>query len=272
MWKLHEFSKSYTENNAKNDHIVHEKYNGRIGLMCPDCFSYWIVDFNQDCTMSINKDIFYGDNPEEYEGFESGCDVDPTNELTFSNMFRCPECSSKESLIMLDPNITTVISLLNKKGFRTSFSCEGHKIADSDSYAYILFNNLSKKNQDILTEAFKNSSYWVTYNPDFLLPYLDKSQFKYYNNNFMLDSMEKCKDSKEENLKENYLHELLDIVMGLPYLDKSEIIKNNYEYTAKDYIRSLEGVLATFKDKVNHDYMIKVTKQVCNDILEMNLT
>lgn len=268
MRKPHMFNKSYVEFNFNNMHKVREKYDGKIGLMCPNCYGYWIVDFHQDCTMTISEDVFL-DDYEDNTNSKYDHDISPYRELIFCNMSKCPDCSSDNDLIMIDPNIVSIVSILNKKGYITTFSCEGHNDPDGSILPYILFNNMSESGQDIIKEAFSNSEYWNAYNSDMVLPYYNKTEMKYYNNNFMLDLKADKEIEDIESIKEKYLNELFNIVVhNLPVL-----LNNNYESTIKDYIASVESVLQSFKDKINDtDTMVRLAKQVYADVLEIDLT
>ena len=54
----------------------------------------------------------------------------------------CSFCENRVNGIELDPNIADDISILNKKGYKTKYCCEGH-ISDHQyiSAPYIYFNN-----------------------------------------------------------------------------------------------------------------------------------
>lgn len=92
-----------------------EYYCGKIALMCPICYDIKYVDININILVN-KKDI---------------CCM-----LKYCSV--CDNCKSNCEFIELDPNIAEAISILNKKGYRTIFCCEGH----DDNEAYIYFNSL----------------------------------------------------------------------------------------------------------------------------------
>lgn len=64
-------------------------------------------------------------------------------------MFICWKCNTifgLDTLNIIDPNITSAVSLLNRKGYKTKFSCEGHpEDTEKGGTAYIYFANSSLK-------------------------------------------------------------------------------------------------------------------------------
>ena len=62
-------------------------------------------------------------------------------DFSFFSKIKCPNENHifTNYLNQLDPNIAEAIRILNKKGYKTDFSCESHKKYGGDSPAYICF-------------------------------------------------------------------------------------------------------------------------------------
>ena len=110
-----------------------------VKFMCPEC--YEIVDVRK-----VNNviDFEYYDLPDFMTDFHLGEDVENVSynvDLPLINIHcTCKHCNNKVSLIELDEGIVDMISNLNKKGYDTIFSCEGH-IINEENYdlAYVIF-------------------------------------------------------------------------------------------------------------------------------------
>jgi hypothetical protein len=103
---------------------------GKVGLMCPHCFNFMIrmVKF----TSSI---MIENEEPTDVEAPELWM----FNSIGYST-YQCKFCGEYEvTLTDIDVNIVEAISKLNKKGYRTKFSCEGH----GEHLGYIYFENNS---------------------------------------------------------------------------------------------------------------------------------
>ena len=76
-------------------------------FMCPKCFSI----------ESIQADLYYERNREDLKpidiSFKVLCD-------------KCESTKGKTKMIEIDPSLVVYISRINKAGFETSWSCEGH--------------------------------------------------------------------------------------------------------------------------------------------------
>ena len=119
---------------------IHSKYEGYMGFFCPHCYKTFIVKSN------------------------ASVDINHTNknnktEIVMYPIFsiNCANCGWNFRIMeWLDPNITPIIALLNKKGYITKFSCEGHveyfyneqlqEYYKSYSRGYIYFQNPVQKN------------------------------------------------------------------------------------------------------------------------------
>ena len=82
-------------------------------IMCDKCFN--IVDLG-DINVNLAPEVIPGTN---------------NALLTKGVAVNCECCPNESANIILDDNIAELISLLNKKGYRTLFCCEGHNEKDS---------------------------------------------------------------------------------------------------------------------------------------------
>lgn len=126
--KYIEYVDSDKFNNEKDNRYINESIKGKIGLMCPKCFN--ILKRN----ISIKYEII----------------IDTTKPNIDDNLYtitdtacmfkKCNVCESKNiKLIVLDESISDAISILNKLGYKTKYSCSGHE--DYNTTGYILFEN-----------------------------------------------------------------------------------------------------------------------------------
>lgn len=157
-------------------------FSGKLALMCPTCYNIKYVDINMNILIN-KKDIFCCVN------YISSCD----------------NCNFEGAFIELDPNIAECISILNKKGYRTMFCCEGH----DDSQAYIYFNTL-----------YENAIMKFVNNID-----------KLYNSSWYIDKKDWANGKlilrvNEGSKKTKYIKELKDFVDELP-----DIRSNGYNST-----------------------------------------
>lgn len=113
-----------------------------IGLMCPNCYEHIILK------SSTHNSVEYLKNQKYTEAVKHLIlNIEPLYTVT------CPYCGDiivTEDII--DPNMVEFISILNKKGYETKYSCEGHTEINRDfisySHPYILFKDKNLK--DIL--------------------------------------------------------------------------------------------------------------------------
>lgn len=114
------FSIIRREKLINNDYFI-TTIKGTIGFFCPRCYKpiYATTDY---------KDNTHGTHKGEV-----------CINLTYD--INCPRCGY--SFIWdshpLDPNITNALAILNSKGYKTLFSCEGHYVNKCNDYAYIFF-------------------------------------------------------------------------------------------------------------------------------------
>ena len=103
-------------------------YSETIGLLCPKCYHYELVDASSKYTINhIDSACFL---------FKTSPDlrVRPIQILDWV----CPECGCDiRQYDHIDPNIVPIIALLNKKGFETEGCCEGHDYRMTSDYSNV---------------------------------------------------------------------------------------------------------------------------------------
>lgn len=151
------------KNNKQLEIIVN-----KLKLMCPRCYSLYETEVCIYKSISINSESKY-------------IIVGNHSEYTYNGM--CINCKSPVQYIPVDYNIGDIISILNKKGYRTKFCCEGHRL---DDCGYILFED-TKYNKNILEYAK-------------MLPeefFIDIKEYKGHVNNIVKDEDEYAIITKE---------------------------------------------------------------------------
>ena len=124
-----------TEEGTNNKYFSIERKKGRVALMCPTCnrMSY----FNIDCT---NKTTSIGN-------------TDGESLISQTYMKYCDFCDyTIYSVNAIDGGIAEAVEILNKKGYKTLSSCEGHydNKYGVTSLPYILFDDRHIK-EDIVS-------------------------------------------------------------------------------------------------------------------------
>jgi len=123
-------------------------------VMCIKCYS---VDKSFEISTHGSVSIFSKSlNKDEIEKIGNDSLICPPWEIIST----CDTCKKQTKHACIDYNLRNVISLFNKLGYTTKFSCEGHKY----SIGYIMFDNHEQHNKSILdfidlnNDAFK---YWM---------------------------------------------------------------------------------------------------------------
>lgn len=159
-----------TQNFKKRKSKIQCFKSGSIAYMCPHCF---------------NIIMAHGSRKLDYE-FD-------TDDVWVSSYvgYTCKKCKNEiYQAIELDPNIASMISKLNKKGYTTAFCCEGHTSKNyNNEDAYIMFRALKMDPNNI-------PKYW----------YVDYE----YDNGFTI----RCDNTKYSKTK--YLKSLDEWVDSLP--------------------------------------------------------
>ena len=142
---------------GKTSHLA---INGTIGIMCAYCYNTTLISGN--CSIDFKKE-------DDLDNTEINLELKPA--------MYCRKCKVVDNGIILDPNITEIVSVLNKKGYKTKGSCEGHKYKEKDgnliyvedkSYAYIEFEEpivkeiLSNPKHKLLGRWFEKDLYTIT--------------------------------------------------------------------------------------------------------------
>lgn len=138
---------------------------GHFGVLCKVCGNPIIMKVHDHCIMEHTAN-----------------DVDDNMFHAAVNTITCPKCKcSSDYDVLLDPAITPVLYVLNRRGYKTVFSCQGHNKQDDtllikndpndyyretnkDSTAYIYFKDYSHSLHDILIQYPLPKSWY--YNPN----------------------------------------------------------------------------------------------------------
>lgn len=104
--------------------------SGEHALICEECFNILSYTYRVNILAPLD---YYGED-----------------HLEFSIGITCPHCGKKMYHFDVDANIANLVSILNKRGYYTQYSCEGHSHCKYDSSApeegktrehpYYLFN------------------------------------------------------------------------------------------------------------------------------------
>ena len=133
-----------------------------MDLMCPHCFR------------TINVTMFtHCDIVAELNGMASPFTVHESQSIIRynPNLYGHCECGKNVEFEIIDPKITPILIILNKKGWKTIFSCQGHLEYHygTEGYAqpYIMFDPDITNIKPIYHELDK-SIYWTTDESDVL--------------------------------------------------------------------------------------------------------
>lgn len=152
-----------------NTGIYSEAYStdGTEVFMCKKCFKIHKFMVKKQINYSSRFEIL---NTEDYnEEFELDHDevlfnlMDHLSYLSIPNeiYLRCDDCNEVTDHAILDYNMAEIITELNKKGYTTAYSCEGHY--DIRSIPYILFKakkSEKDKYEEMLNLIVRNSGWW----------------------------------------------------------------------------------------------------------------
>ena len=203
--------KKYNTKGCTKTITMEESRHGFLSLMCPHCFNIVTRQVDYDISSSVEA-IQHVD----------GRSQTPDLHLFFSKnykMTKCPKCKSKYvDMIELDPNISKAISLLNKKGYFTSYCCEGHGRYDT---GYVVFTNKYQVLEHLNTLPIT----WC-------LDYNDIKQQK----SKLIIRTEYCN-------KAEAMVDLLDWANGLPFnviLGGGYKLKDQYKYIYNKYYKQKE--------------------------------
>lgn len=125
----------------KKSKTVHVIENGKLYLMCEDCFNLYPIEQQFEANTKIKSKYAITAEPSELVYFKSKCNF----------------CNIEDPiLIELDYNIAEIISNLNKLGCRTAYCCEGHKGGSSNGYIMFSDNKFLKMAQKLKNWRVEN--------------------------------------------------------------------------------------------------------------------
>ena len=144
--KIKKIKSAYNLKTKGKTKIYHFKYKGKMVLMCPKCFSTYIIE--------VDRKIYAN------YSIEKGNRIFPCSNF----IGLCKKCGLYGEFIEIDGNIGKTIEILNKKGYYTKFCCEGHKknkkeYTDLQSYIYFS-NNLEYMN---VIKEYLPKSWYIDY-------------------------------------------------------------------------------------------------------------
>lgn len=124
--------------------IFEESYTGICGIICPHCFHYRFLQQTTSAFFGWDDDHKEKENARLYATFMVTC--------------TCEACGKLITVEPVDPNITATLAMLNKKKYKTIYSCEGtgpstkriHILEDGTAIpqtnsSYIKFANAEQK-------------------------------------------------------------------------------------------------------------------------------
>jgi ribosomal protein L44E len=112
-----------------------------LSFMCNKCYNIHPIIVKQEY-ICHNKTTVVARNGENFEE-ELNVDVNDvgykTSIFTIPTTLKlyCPICKGDKDHYILDYKISDIISILNKAGYKTAYSCSGHK--EMESIPYIMF-------------------------------------------------------------------------------------------------------------------------------------
>lgn len=121
------YFKSDRFNKIKTVNYQNIKHNGYVGVYCPKCYAPYKFEASVKVNIKCNHiDIMPVVNLDDLLKLNLSCDT----------------CNESSIVTILDPNIVDTIAMLNYKGYKTKYSCEGNMISDNMMCtAYISFES-----------------------------------------------------------------------------------------------------------------------------------
>lgn len=163
-----------------NDHIgrIHYYHKGDQALMCSNCYELTPIKMEAKSTLIYKPKLNICFNP--------------------LISYDCEECGyDNEVAIILDGKIASIISDLNKKGYKTCYSCEGHfnnycteYIDDNDEFIFNVAEAYISFEKPLEVDSIPK--FWVLYNEDDEMKHriiTTNSDEKGFNKNKALDSL-----------------------------------------------------------------------------------
>jgi len=113
-----------------------------LSFMCKKCYNIHPIVVKQEYTYN-NKATIITKNNENFE--ELNVDVNDVADdisklrIPVTSKLYCPICKKYKDHYILDYLISDIISILNKAGYKTIYSCSGHE--EMNSIPYIMFKH-----------------------------------------------------------------------------------------------------------------------------------
>lgn len=134
-----------------------------LDLMCPVCFRKVNITMFTHC--DITTDMIGGIRPP----FTINEKVSSVRYIP--NLFGQCQCGKTVNFMVIDPKISQIIVILNKKNWKTIFSCQGHidycEMKKGFVQPYIMFDP-EIKDIEPLNAEIRKSKYWEFGETDFL--------------------------------------------------------------------------------------------------------
>lgn len=152
-----------------NAAIYSEAYStdGIEVFMCKKCFKIHKFVIRKEINYNSRFEILNVDNyNEQFELDQDEVLANLTDHLSYLSIpneiyLRCDNCNNITDHAILDYNMAEIITELNKKGYTTAYSCDGHY--DMRSIPYILFKAKKAdkyKYEEMLNLICSNLGYW----------------------------------------------------------------------------------------------------------------
>jgi hypothetical protein len=140
------------------DYLVSESESYGLNFICNKCFNIHHLSVNMQHSYNVNMRIlsnkkYSGDNdlniikkdPEIEEKIMYGLGYLNPYHTKDKIKLHCDNCNCETDHILIDKELSKIISILNKYGYETKFSCSGH--GDLRCIPYICLINNDKTNK-----------------------------------------------------------------------------------------------------------------------------
>lgn len=187
------------------------KYDSeKVRYLCPNCFEDTNIVIANDPTVLFNEieDIIVDDN--------KASDIEGITDLYLTINGTCKCCGYSGTFIDIDSGMVEIIQELNKKGYMTTFCCEGH-IKDEFNYdkAYVYFNVYSDDVDDIF---YNNRILLIFPSQSWIINKYNGGRDENYSHYHKIEIYMKDEYAKNEEKRINALSHLKAFVNNLPNL------------------------------------------------------
>lgn len=175
-------------------------------FMCPNCYEIIAIKRKDDYQPTVNDlltEFDFGEDPHLHD-FEMT--------LSLSNIKYNCNCGERVELIELDEGMANIVSILNKKHYKTISSCEGH-ITNEENYSigYLTFE-AGREADDIffINSFYKNfpSQAWIVNRTVFM----NHSKVSIYMKKYWARDEERRKQALK--FLEDFVNNLRDVTEG----------------------------------------------------------